>query len=429
MQIGIVPVLSRHSGSIYQRSLNLLTSLYHSETTDEFILFAEDSHPLGFLGDRKEHWRVTSLKPFHPARFIGRYIKRWTGWHTGEYLWKPSAPPPKLEEDEIFDPDVVNFRPDQGRWFARNGADFLLYPAPSTLSFEAGITYVVFVHDLQYRIYEQFPQYAEEPVKEQYDYLVRNALRYAALIIVDSQAGADEILQRFSEFGVAAEDIRVLPPLPASYLDPELSDEEKIEGQAEHDLAEPYVFIPDAYKPQKNGLRLLDALEIMEKEYTLRIPVVMCGSTSGRIARTVYHEIRNEVISRGRQDHIACLTYVPDEHMSALYAGARIVCILSVYSLGSMIVPEAWAFGVPLIASRDSGIDQQAGDAALIVDPNSPAELAEVLRKLWTEPQTRASFAERGKQKHAAYPPAEYAARLSAILQEAKQIVEAQGMS
>lgn len=425
MQIGIVPVLSGHSGGIYQVSGNLLAALYQMQTADEFIVFTSDAAPLGFLGDEKEQWRVRPLEPFTIKRVLGKYADRLMGHPLSLNLWK-AATPARMEEDEILDPDVVNYKPERGRWFAGNGVDLVLYPAPSALAFEAGIAYVVSVHHLQYRLYQEFPRYVEESALEYYEYVVRNTIRYATRIIVDSETIGNEILNRFEPYGVDSERIKLLPPLPAGYLDEEISEEARIEILSRYGVVEPYILYPAAYMPHKNPRGMLDALDVLEREYTLRIPVVFCGSTSGRIRGMIYRDICDEIEKRGRSDHVVCLRYVPGEHMSALFSGARLITVMNLFEGGSLVVPEAWAFRVPVIASRVSGISEQVGEAGMLVAPGSAEELAEAIRKLWTEPESRSRLARAGRQRHESYTPGDFGAKLAGILAEAKQIVESQ---
>lgn len=429
MRIGIVPVLNGHSGGIYQISNALLSTLYHLESENEFIVFTEDPAFLGFLGDEKPGWRIRPFTPFSVGRVVGKYFRRFAGTrYHDEALWLP-ARPPLLEEDELFDVDVINYRPDQGRWFARSGADLMLYPAPSVHSFEAGITYIVALHHLRYRVYEQFPNEMEGAALEHYEYLIRNSVRFAAMVIVDSEALKDDILNRFANLGIMEESIRILPPLMPPYLDEQIPEEEKQRVLQKHSVFEPYLFFPAAYLPHKNHIRLLDALEILENEYTLRIPVVLCGSSAGVIRKACYQEVLHEVHSRGREDQVTCLPFIPDDDMSALYSGARITAILPVIGTSSLVVPEAWAFKCPLIASRIRGIREQVGDAGMLVNPASADEIAETIRKLWTEPATRAHLSELGYQKHLAYAPVNYSSRWTAILGDAKQFVETEADS
>ena len=55
------------------------------------------------------------------------------------------------------------------------------------------------------------------------------------------------------------------------------------------------------------------------------------------------------------------------------------------------------AAGVPIITSNVSSMPEVAGDAALLVDPRSPAEIAAALERLLESPDLRAALARHGR--------------------------------
>jgi glycosyltransferase involved in cell wall biosynthesis len=353
---------------------------------------------------------------------MAKYARRVFGFDAYRNLWKPAVPQ-RVEPEEPLDPDVVNYRPDQGRWFARHGPELMLYPAPSNRCFEAGIPYVVALHHMDYRLHEASPH-----ALERYEYMIRNTIRYATLIIVDSEALKGEILNRFHHLGPIAESIRVLPSFAASYLEEEMPDDELQPIFAKYGVEPPYALCPAAYEPHKNHRGLLDALDILETEYALRVPVVTCGPSSGE-RNGLYREIMEEVESRGRSDQVRCLPYVPDQDLSAFYIGARLVCALPLLGTSSFVPPEAWAFGRPILASGLPGFRDQIGDAGMLVDAKSAPEIADGIRRLWTEGPFRENLVDHGRRKSRSFTAADFAGRLIAILGEAWQIMESQSES
>jgi hypothetical protein len=89
MQIGVVPLLSPHSGGIYQYSQNILLSLYHSNTEDSFYIFAEDTGKLGVFGDSNDRWKVHSLEPLSVRSLARKYARRLVGTEMMQNLWEP----------------------------------------------------------------------------------------------------------------------------------------------------------------------------------------------------------------------------------------------------------------------------------------------------------------------------------------------------
>jgi glycosyltransferase involved in cell wall biosynthesis len=86
-------------------------------------------------------------------------------------------------------------------------------------------------------------------------------------------------------------------------------------------------------------------------------------------------------------------------------------------------VLEAWIYGCPVITSNVRGIRDQAGDAAVLVDPSSVDEIAEGIRKLWTDAQFAKEMADRGRHRISLYTIKDFQKRLTDCILEAKEII------
>jgi glycosyltransferase involved in cell wall biosynthesis len=60
---------------------------------------------------------------------------------------------------------------------------------------------------------------------------------------------------------------------------------------------------------------------------------------------------------------------------------------------------EAFLAEVPTTCSNATCLPEQAGDAALIFDPNKPEEIADAILKLWMDDELCRKLVERGKQR------------------------------
>ncbi len=60
---------------------------------------------------------------------------------------------------------------------------------------------------------------------------------------------------------------------------------------------------------------------------------------------------------------------------------------------------EAMASGVPVITSNTSSLPEVAGDAALLVDPQSEEELRSAILKVTSAPTLRQSMSEKGLEQ------------------------------
>jgi glycosyltransferase involved in cell wall biosynthesis len=81
---------------------------------------------------------------------------------------------------------------------------------------------------------------------------------------------------------------------------------------------------------------------------------------------------------------------ISDTALAELAASAEIAVVPSLYEGFSLPAVEHMASGTPLVASRTGALPEVTGDAALLVTPGDPEELAAALRTLHDSPRERA---------------------------------------
>jgi glycosyltransferase involved in cell wall biosynthesis len=79
---------------------------------------------------------------------------------------------------------------------------------------------------------------------------------------------------------------------------------------------------------------------------------------------------------KGETTKIRELGYVPDEELPALYAGARVLLMPSLYEGFGLPCLEAMASGTPVVAANRGALPETCGDAALVVEPEDFAQAA-----------------------------------------------------
>jgi glycosyltransferase involved in cell wall biosynthesis len=73
-----------------------------------------------------------------------------------------------------------------------------------------------------------------------------------------------------------------------------------------------------------------------------------------------------------------------------------------------------------VLTSDIPGVREQVGDAGVLVDPRRVDELADGIRRLWSDEALRLALAQRGTRRLALYGPADFRERLLAALRSAR---------
>jgi glycosyltransferase involved in cell wall biosynthesis len=94
-------------------------------------------------------------------------------------------------------------------------------------------------------------------------------------------------------------------------------------------------------------------------------------------------------------DRVRFTSGLSDEDLAALLASAEIAVVPSLYEGFSLPAVEHMASGTPLVASRAGALPEVTGDAAVLVTPGDPEELAAALRRLHDHRAEREQLSQR----------------------------------
>jgi glycosyltransferase involved in cell wall biosynthesis len=91
--------------------------------------------------------------------------------------------------------------------------------------------------------------------------------------------------------------------------------------------------------------------------------------------------------------------YLDQADMPAVYRLSELFLYPSNQEAFPIPLTEAMACGVPIVTSRVNGLQEIAGDAALLVDPRDPDDIAAGVRRILADPELRARLAAAGLQR------------------------------
>lgn len=425
MRIGIVPSLDPLSGGLHQYTLTLLeqlTTLSQRRPGDEYIVFVRPKDEQFLTGLIPNAWRRASLLP--PPFTVKQRIIGLLRALVGEGpLLTMSRRLLRRTIHEIPDPTKIRRRPEFSNWFRHHRVDWVLYTASNALSFEAGLPYVMPIHDLQHRLQPEFPEVSANGEWEGREYLYRNATRHATLILADSEVGKEDILRLYGPYGVSSYRVKVLPYLPSNYLSVEVTEKVRLRVRHTYHLPARYFFYPAHFWPHKNHSRIVSALALLRRERGMEIHVVLCGAHTGEVRERTFRETMTQAQQLGVSHQVHYLGLVPDGDMSGLYAEATGLVMPTFFGPTNIPIVEAWAFGCPVLSSKIRGIEEQVGDAGLLVPPDSVEAIAVGMYRIWTDEALRKELAGRGRQRLTEYTPEDFRQRLADVLREANELV------
>ena len=161
-------------------------------------------------------------------------------------------------------------------------------------------------------------------------------------------------------------------------------------------LAKPYALYVGSIEPRKNVANMLDAWLDLPQDVHNEFDLVVAGPW-GWGDRTVYDRLQSGI------EGVRYLGYVPEPDLPALTAAATIFVYVSLYEGFGLPVGQAMAAGVPVVASLASALPEVVGDAGLLADPRSRAEIHAGMERLLLSPSLRSQLTERGRTRAQAF--------------------------
>jgi glycosyltransferase involved in cell wall biosynthesis len=300
------------------------------------------------------------------------------------------------------------------------GIDMLFFPAPHPMSFEIGLPFIMTVHDLQHRLQPDWPEVSGGGEAQRREHLYRNAARTAVTLIADSEVGREDLLSAYGDVGLTEERVCSLPFVPPAYLR-HVTPAEATDRVAAYGVTGPFLFYPAQFWPHKNHLRLVQALGHLKETLGISIPLVLSGSSSGGVRGATFKRFKEEATAAGVLEQLSFLGYIPDDDMSCFYRAATGLVMPTFFGPTNIPILEAWSLDCPVVTSDIRGVRDQAGDAAILVDPTSVESIAAGIHRLWVDEGLRSKLIERGRERVRGYTPDDFRRRLVGIISESEQ--------
>lgn len=148
---------------------------------------------------------------------------------------------------------------------------------------------------------------------------------------------------------------------------------DNISIRKKYKLPEHYFLYAAALLPHKNHESLLKAFKEI-KDDIRGWKLVFTGAWEKG-----HDKLITTISALGLQDDVALLGWLPFEDIPAIYREAELFVFPSRHEGFGLPILEAMASGVPVVCSRMEPLIEVAGNAALFVNPDDPADIARAI--------------------------------------------------
>jgi glycosyltransferase involved in cell wall biosynthesis len=160
-------------------------------------------------------------------------------------------------------------------------------------------------------------------------------------------------------------------------------------------LTAPFVLYAGNIKPHKNLERLIEAFHMLRQDPDLaHVKLLIIGDEISK-----YATLRRAVHRYKLHKYVRFFGFVPDKTLAVLYRLARVFVFPSLYEGFGFPPLEAMASGAPVITSNVSSLPEVVGDAALLIDPLNPVEIADAMRRVLMDSELREDLRQRGLRR------------------------------
>ena len=262
---------------------------------------------------------------------------------------------------------------------------------------------VAVVHDLsQYHVPTKYDRFRMFYIKHLLPHFVRKAQAVAA---ISRSTAAD--LERF--WKIPRERIHVI--YNGLSVAEGSGDAEVSSWLAEHGVERPYIlYISRLEHPGKNHVKLIEAYGMLPEKLAERFDLVLPGAEwSG--SEAVFAAAAKSPYA----EHIRLTGFVDSALLPGLYRHAACYVFPSFFEGFGLSLIEAMHYGVPCACSNVSSLGEIGEGAALLFDPEQPAEIAAALEKLLDSEATREELRAAGLRRAAEFSWEKTAAELAAL--------------
>ncbi len=247
------------------------------------------------------------------------------------------------------------------------------------------------IHDI---IPKVFPEGHTQDTIDRLDRDLEVFLERACKIIVDADYSRKELL---THYPVAADKIEVVYPGVDEILSLSTrTDKASLDlVRKKYNIDGDYILYVGTIEPRKNIKGLLEAFILFKSHNkTNRHKLVIVGMKGW-----MHDEVFAFVKRRGLAKDVIFTGYVPRDQVGIFYCLADMFIYPSFYEGAGLPILEAFSCSLPVICSNASCLPEIAGDAAYLINPYKPSEIADAIECILVDKDLREQLIEKGRRR------------------------------
>ncbi len=258
-------------------------------------------------------------------------------------------------------------------------ADVFLSP-DGLSSLRSPVPVCLVIHDLAF---EHFPEHIPKAHLAYLKFFQPRFAKAATQLVTVSEFSKQDLVTRYD---IAPEKIAVAGNgaheayRPLSWEEREAA-KEKWAGGCEY-----FVYV-GALQPRKNIVNLLRAFVRFKRQQRSDMKLVLAGRLAWKFAEVVKY--RDHMLFK---DEVLWPGYCDIAQLTELIGGAYAMVYPSLFEGFGIPILEALQCGVPAVVGNNSSMPEVGGEAVLLCDPHSPADIAEQMSRLYKDEALRAKL-------------------------------------
>jgi glycosyltransferase involved in cell wall biosynthesis len=269
-------------------------------------------------------------------------------------------------------------------------ADLFISP-DAYLSLKTNVPTLLVIHDLNF---EHYPEMVPFLARKHYQYFTPKFAKKADRIATVSNFSKEDIVKQYH---IDPEKIDVVFNGANEKFLP-VNEETKKKTKEQFCGGNEYFIFIGALNPRKNLVNLFKALDIFKTQKTSNTKLLVVGEKMWW-----NKEIKSTFEKMKFQDDVVFTGRLSPEILKNVIGSSIALTYVSFFEGFGIPIVEAFRMEIPVITSSVTSMPEIAGDAAILVDPFNPQQIADAMLRIDSDKILREKLIQKGKQRSHLY--------------------------